>query len=224
MKILVIAAHFDDEVYGCGGTISKLVREGHKVYVCILTDSCSSQYTDRANEMIAQKKEESQIVNNIFGIEKTYTFDFPDMQLDTIPHVELNQAIEQCIRDIKPTIVYTHHGGDVNKDHRLVFESTMVAVRPMEGSSVKRVLCYEVPSSTEWAPPTPSNMFSPNVFVDIEDVIDKKIDAIKAYNSELREYPHPRSVENVINQAHLRGASVGLKAAECFMLIREIDK
>jgi len=224
MKILVIAAHFDDEVYGCGGTISKFVREGHKVHVCILTDSCSSQYTDRANEMIAQKKEESQIVNNIFGIEKTYTFDFPDMQLDTIPHVELNRAIEQCIRDIKPTIVYTHHGGDINKDHRLVFDSTMVAVRPMEGSSVKRVLCYEVPSSTEWTPHTPSNMFSPNVFVDIEDVINKKIDAIKAYNSELREYPHPRSVENVINQAHLRGASVGLKAAECFMLIREIDK
>jgi len=224
MKILVIAAHFDDEVYGCGGTISKLVREGHKVYVCILTDSCSSQYTDRANEMIAQKKEECQIVNNILGIEKTYTFDFPDMQLDTIPHVELNQAIEQCIRDIKPTIVYTHHGGDVNKDHRLGFESTMVAVRPMEGSSVKRILCYEVPSSTEWAPPSSNNVFSPNVFVDIEDVIDKKIDAIKAYNSELREYPHPRSVENVINQAHLRGASVGLKAAECFMLIREIDK
>lgn len=224
MKILVIAAHFDDEVYGCGGTISKFVREGHKVHVCILTDSCSSQYTNRANEMIAQKKEESQIVNNIFGIEKTHTFDFPDMQLDTIPHVELNRAIEQCIKDIKPTIVYTHHGGDVNKDHRLVFESTMVAVRPTEGSSVKCVLCYEVPSSTEWAPPTPNNMFSPNVFVDIEDVIDTKIEAIKAYNSELREYPHPRSVENVINQARLRGASVGLKAAECFMLIREINK
>jgi len=224
MKILVIAAHFDDEVYGCGGTISKLVREGHKVYVCILTDSCSSQYTDRANEMIAQKKEESKIVNKILGIEKTYTFDFPDMQLDTIPHVELNKAIEQCIREIKPTTIYTHHGGDVNKDHRLIFESTIVAVRPMKDSSVKRVLCYEVPSSTEWAAPTPSNMFAPNVFVDIEYVIDKKIDAIKAYNSELREYPHPRSAENVINQAHLRGASVGLNAAESFMLIREIDK
>jgi len=224
MKILVIAAHFDDEVYGCGGTIAKLVKEGHEIYACVLTDSCSSQYKGHAHEMIAQKKVESEEVNNILGIQKTYTFDFPDMQLDTVPHVELNKAIEQCVIEIKPEIVYTHHGGDVNKDHRLVFESTMVAVRPMEGSSVKRVLCYEVPSSTEWAPPTPSNMFAPNVFVDIENVIEKKIDAIKAYNSELREYPHPRSVENVINQAHFRGASVGLKAAESFMLIREIDK
>ena len=224
MKILVIAAHFDDEVYGCGGTIAKLVNKGHEIYACVLTDSCSSQYKDNAHEMIAQKKAESEEVNKILGIKKTYTFDFPDMQLDTVPHVELNKAIEQCVIEIKPDVIYTHHGGDVNKDHRLVFESTMVAVRPMEDSSVKRVLCFEVPSSTEWAPPTLGNMFAPNVFVDIEDVIDKKINAIKAYNSELREYPHPRSVENVINQAYFRGASVGLKAAESFMLIREIDK
>ena len=224
MKILVIAAHFDDEVYGCGGTIAKLVNEGHEIDVCVLTDSCSSQYKGHAHEMIAQKKAESEEVNKILGIKETHTFDYPDMQLDTVPHVELNKAIEQCVIEINPEVVYTHHGGDVNKDHRLVFESTMVAVRPMEDSSVKRVLCYEVPSSTEWAPPTPSNMFAPNVFVDIEDVVEKKIDAIKAYNSELREYPHPRSAENVINQAHLRGASVGLNAAESFMLIREIGK
>ncbi len=224
MKILVIAAHFDDEVYGCGGTIAKLADKGHEIYACVLTDSCSSQYKGHAHEMIAQKKTESEEVNKILGIIETHIFDFPDMQLDTIPHVELNKAIEQCIIEINPEVVYTHHGSDVNKDHRLVFESTMVAVRPIKDSSVKRVLCYEVPSSTEWAPPTPSNMFAPNVFVDIEDVVEKKIDAIKAYNSELREYPHPRSVENVINQAHLRGASVGLKAAESFMLIREIDK
>jgi len=144
------------------------------------------------------------------------------MQLDTIPHVELNKAIEQCIAEIKPEVVYTHHGGDVNKDHRLVFESTMVAARPIEHASVRRILCYEVPSSTEWAAPTPGNTFTPNVFVDIEDVIETKIDAMKIYCSEIRKYPHPRSFENIINQAHSRGASVGLMAAESFMLIREM--
>lgn len=222
MKILVVAAHFDDEVFGCGGTIAKLANAGHEIFVCVLTDSCSTQYKGHAHEMIAQKMAESEEVNKILGIKKTYVFDYPDMQLDTIPHVVLNKAIEQGITRIKPEVVYTHHWGDVNKDHRLVFESTMVAVRPVEHSSVKRVLCYEVPSSTEWAPPTPSNMFAPTVFMDIEDVIEKKIDAVKAYNSELREYPHPRSVENVTNQAHYRGASVGLMAAESFMLIREV--
>jgi len=222
MKILVIAAHFDDEVYGCGGTIAKLANAGHEVHVCVLTDSCSTQYKEHADEMIAQKIAESREVNGILGIKRTHAFDFPDMQLDTVPHVELNKAIEQCITEFKPEVVYTHHGGDVNKDHRLAFESTMVAVRPLEGSCVKRVLCYEVPSSTEWAAPIPGNTFIPNVFVDIWDVLMNKVDAIDTYRSELRKSPHPRSIDNVVYQAHYRGASVGLKAAESFMLIREV--
>lgn len=223
MKILVIAAHFDDEVYGCGGTIAKLTNKGHEVHVCVLTDSCTAQYRGKASyEMVKQKMAESEEVNKILGIKKTYVSDFPDMKLDTIPHVELNREIEQHIRRIKPEVVYTHHGGDVNKDHKLVFESTMVAVRPLQHSCVKRVLCYEVPSSTEWAPPTPSNIFAPTVFVDIGKTLDRKVAAMETYRSEIREYPHPRSVENVTNQAHSRGASVGLMAAESFMLIREV--
>ena len=224
MKILIMAAHFDDEVYGCGGTIARLTQEGHEVYVCVLTDSCSSQYKDRAGEMIMQKKEESKKVNDILGIKKTISIDLPDMKLDTIPHVELNKPIEECIKKIRPEIVYTNYFGDVNKDHRLVFESTIVAVRPVEQSSVRRVLCYELPSSTEWNAQTLNNIFISNVFVNIEKTIDKKIEAVRAYKSELREYPHPRSIENVVHQAHVRGASAGLEAAECFMLIREIDK
>lgn len=223
MKTLVIAAHFDDEVLGCGGTIAKLTNEGHEVHVCVLTDSCTAQYRGKASdEMVKQKMAESEEVNKTLGIKNTHVSDFPDMKLDTIPHVELNREIEQHIRRIKPEVVYTHHWGDVNKDHRLVFESTMVAVRPVEHSSVKRVLCYEVPSATEWAAPTPGNIFAPNVFVDIGKTLDRKVAAMEMYRSEIRKYPHPRSVENITNQAFLRGSSVGLVAAESFMLIREV--
>jgi len=227
LKVLVIAAHPDDEVYGVGGTMVKHVQKGDEVYVCMLTEGVTTQYRNTMNkislhELIKQKKKESLRAAKILGIKKIFFFDLPDMKLNTIPHPEINQPIEECIATLLPEIVYTHHWGDVNKDHRLAFESTMVAVRPGLKSSIKKVLIYETPSSSEWNAPILTNQFLPNVFVDISDVLDLKIQAMKAYKSELRPFPHPRSIEAVTTYAKKRGLEVGKEVVECFMLIREI--
>ncbi|MFQ5866774.1 MAG: PIG-L deacetylase family protein [bacterium] len=220
MKILVIAAHPDDEVYGVGGTIVKHIREGDEVFVCILTDGASTQYPGNKT-MIKQKKEEARKSTEILGIKKIYFFDLPDMQLDTIAHVKVNKAIEEMISRIMPDIVYTHYWGDVNKDHRVVFESTMVAVRPSFKHTIKRILLYETPSSSEWNAPILTDKFIPNVYVDISETISKKIEAMKAYESELREFPHPRSIEAVTTYVKKNGLVIAKEAAECFLLIRE---
>lgn len=227
MKVLVIAAHPDDEVYGVGGTMVKHAQNGDEVYVCMLTEGVTTQYCNikdkiQLSNLIEQKKNESLKAARILGIKEIFFFNLPDMKLDTIAHSEINQPIEECITNLLPEIVYTHHWGDVNKDHRLAFESTMVAVRPALKNPIKKVLIYETPSSSEWNVPILTNQFLPNVFVDISDVLDIKIQAMKAYKSELRPFPHPRSIEAVTTYAKKRGLEVGKKVVECFMLIREI--
>ncbi|MEW6609087.1 MAG: PIG-L deacetylase family protein [bacterium] len=227
MKVLVIAAHPDDEVYGVGGTMLKHAMRGDEVYVCMLTEGVTTQYRHTMDKissakLIEQKKKESLKAAKILGVKEIFFFNLPDMRLDTIAHPEINQPIEECIVRLSPEIIYTHHWGDVNKDHRLVFESTMVAVRPGLKSSIKKVFIYETPSSSEWNAPILTNQFLPNVFVDISDVLHLKIQAMKAYKSELRQFPHPRSIEAVTTYAQKRGLEVGKRAVECFMLIREI--
>jgi len=227
LKVLVIAAHPDDEVYGVGGTMVKHIKKGDEVYVCLLTEGVTTQYRHTMSKislakLIKQKKQESLEAAKILGIKEVFFFDLPDMKLNTIAHPEINQPIEECIANLLPEIVYTHHWGDVNKDHRLVFESTMVAVRPGLKSPIKRVLIYETPSSSEWNAPILTNQFLPNVFVDISEELDLKVQAMKAYKSELREFPHPRSIEAVTTYAQKRGLEVGKRVVECFMLIREI--
>jgi len=213
MNILVVASHFDDEVLGCGGTIAKHVSEGDSVHVLFLTDSCSAQYP--GNKEIAEKKRNECLeANRILG--STVEFlDFPDMKLDTVPHIELNNAISKVVEKFKPEIVYTHWKGDLNKDHRLAHESTMVACRPSSG--VNKILCYEVPSSTEWG-----EYFNQNVFVDITYSMDTKLMAVACYKSELRDYPHPRNIDSLCVHAKSWGQYVGAYAAEAFVLVREV--
>lgn len=227
MKVLIIAAHPDDEVYGVGGTIIKHTKAGDEVYICMLTEGVTTQYRKYRDsiglaKMVEQKRKETLNAVKILGVKEVFFFNLPDMKLDTLSHSEINQPIEECIAKLLPEVVYTHFWGDVNKDHRLVFESTMVAVRPGLTSPIKRVLIYETPSSSEWNAPILTNEFLPNVFVDISDVMDKKIEALKAYQSEIRDFPHPRSIEAVTIYAQKRGLTVGKKSAECFMLIREV--
>ncbi len=220
MKILVIAAHPDDEIYGMGGTIAKLNQQKNEIYTLIITEGCSSQYKGNA-EIIDQKKEEARIANHILGVKEVFFGELPDMKLDTIEHTKINYIIEKAIEKIQPDIVYTHHRGDVNKDHRMVYESTIVAVRPMSSQCVKKVLCYDVPSSTEWNAQEPETIFMPNVFEEIEKVYNLKKQAIIAYQTEIREYPHPRSLEYVNTLDQATGLKVGLKRTVAFQLIRE---
>ncbi len=215
-KILVLAPHPDDEVLGCGGTISKYGKRGDEVYLCVATQA----YTpDWSKEFIKNRLKEVERASKALGIKKTYFLGFPTVKLDTVPQKELNEAILKVVKEIRPEIVYMPHHGDLNKDHRLVFESALVATRPNANGSVKRLLSYETLSETEWG--NGLGEFIPNVYEDISKEIKTKIEAMKAYRSELKEFPHPRSPEIIEALAKKRGSEAGLKCAEAFMLIRE---
>ncbi|MFH2106786.1 MAG: PIG-L deacetylase family protein [Candidatus Micrarchaeota archaeon] len=216
MHVLVIGAHPDDEVYGCGGTIARMASEGHEIYVLIVTEGSSAQYKDK--KMIDVKRQEAEKVKELLKIKKYIFGEFADMKLDSVPHLELNKFIEAAIDEIKPEYIFTHYKHDLNKDHQKIFESTMVAARPGR-KFIKRIYSYEVPSTTELG----SVAFQPNKFFNITSYIDKKKKAVEIYKSELREYPHARNAEAVEALAKYRGYSSNLKYAEAFMLIRAIE-
>lgn len=223
MKILVIAAHPDDEVYGMGGTIARLSSEGNEIHVLIVTDGCTAQYANRPDlpEIITKKHEEALQANEILGVKKVHFGTFPDMRLDTVPHVELNRLIEETVDAVRPEAVYTHFYGDVNLDHQMVCRSTLVAVRPVPGQCVKELYCYQVPSSTEWSPQLAHTAFLPNVMVDITKFGAVKEEAILAYQTEIRAYPHPRSPQYVRETDSARGLQWGMGACESFMQMRK---
>ena len=216
MKILIIAPHPDDEVLGCGGTVAKHSKQGDEVYLCIVT---KAYLPDWSEEFIKNRPKEIEKANKILGIKKTYFLDYPTVKLDTIPQKELNNSISKVVAEVKPEIVYIPHKGDVNKDHRLIFEASLVATRPQD-HKIKKILSYECLSETEWGQPI--EPFTPTVYVDISDTIKTKIGAMKAYESEIKQYPHPRSLEMINILAKMRGGVVGLNAAEAFILIREV--
>ena len=224
MKILVVAAHPDDEVYGMGGTIAKLASEGHEVHVLIVTDGSTTQYAGRSDleEILKRKRNETLDAAQILGVSKVHFGSLPDMKLDTVSHVEVNRTIEQVISAIQPEVVYTHFYADVNLDHQMVYRSTLVAVRPVPGQCVKELYCYYVPSSTEWSPQLANTAFLPNVRVDISDYSSIKERALLAYKTEIREYPHPRSARYVQEMDYSCGLQWGIGNSENFMLLRKI--
>ena len=216
-KVLVIAAHPDDEVMGLGGTI--------ECHLLIVTDGSSSQYrgSDHLGEIIEAKKIETKNCADMLGFRSIHYGELPDMKLDMIPHIVINQVIERVIDEVQPDTVFTHFWGDVNRDHQEVYKSTLVAVRPVMGQVVKELYCYRVPSSTEWTPNKADTMFMPNYFVNIEKYAEQKYKAFACYSTELREYPHPRSVEYLRETDKAAGIRIGLLAAEEFVLLRKLD-
>lgn len=220
-KILVIAAHPDDEVLGTGGLIAKHTSRGDEVHVMIVTEGCSSQYPDRP-EMIPQKQQEAREAAGILGVapENLHFGNMPDMKLDTVPLTAINACIERIVRSVHPKVVYTHAGTDVNLDHRRIFEATLVACRPYSAPYLQAVYAYFVPSSSEWG----AAPFDANHYVDISDVMEAKSNAMGAYKSELRSAPHPRSRESLraINASF--GSVIGCRYAEAFKLVRSIER
>lgn len=212
---------------GAGGTILKTIAEtdlsGEKneFFACILTDSSSTQYKGDAEIMEAKKKAALK-VHEEAGISETYAFNLPDMKLDTVPHVEINRCISEAVRDCQPDFVLTHHHGDLNLDHRRVFESTIVAVRPTPppAGGVRGIFLYEVASSSEWLRIPPSRAFAPNYYVDVSQYLERKLELLGKYDMEMRPYPHPRSLEGIriLNQA--RGLEIARPAAEAFEVYR----
>ena len=223
-SILVLAAHPDDEVLGCGGTIAKLARQGATIHVAFLADGVSS----RSGDLIAQQAElpfrriAAQKACDILGVKSLSFGDFPDNRMDTIALLDIIKPIETLVAKYQADMVFTHHAGDVNIDHRRIHEAVSAACRPQSGHPVKTLLCFEVPSSTEWQLPGSAPIFAPNWFVDISDTLDSKLAALEAYAAELRPWPHPRSRQGVEHLARWRGATVGVDAAEAFMLGRQL--
>lgn len=223
-SILILAAHPDDEVLGCGGTIAKLADEGAAVHVAFLADGVFS----RAGEEQAQQRElasrraAAQKSCDILGVKSVSFGDFPDNRMDTVALLDITKAVEELIAEHRPDTVFTHHAGDVNIDHRRIHEAVVTACRPQSGHPVKTLLCFEVPSSTEWQLPGSAPAFTPNWFVDISVTLGRKLAALEAYAEELRAWPHPRSRQGVEHLVHWRGATVGVDAAEAFMLGRQL--
>lgn len=225
MKFLVIAAHPDDEVLGCGGTITRLSREGHCVYIAILGEGVTSRYSNReeaSQELVESLHSRSRQVAAFLGAEDPFIYNLPDNRFDTVPLLDVVKVIETLIKQVEPHSVYTQHGGDLNIDHAIVYRATLAATRPMSGGSIKQVYAFEVPSSTEWSFAQFAPAFQPNVFVDISATLDIKIQAMQMYESEVRSFPHPRSPEALRTTAKRWGIVAGLQAAEAFFLVRDV--
>jgi N-acetylglucosamine malate deacetylase 1 len=220
MRVLVLAAHPDDEVLGMGGTIAVHTDLGHDVLIVVLTDGSSTQYPEDT-ETRARKEKEAVRAAAELGVTEYVHLDLPDMRLDTLPHVEVNRVVEEHVRDFAPGVVYTPQP-DVNRDHRVLFDSVAVATRPVPDQPVRRILTYAPTSSTEWTPAL-VNWFVPNWFVDVTATLERKVAAFAHYETERRDYPHPRSERAIRAAASFYGSSCGCEAAEPFVLVRALE-
>jgi N-acetylglucosamine malate deacetylase 1 len=218
-KILVVAAHADDEALGCSGTIARHVKNGDLVHLLFMTNGVGSRLT--GNNEAQARLNLAHRAADIMGVTSMENFDFPDNRMDTLPLLDIVKEIESKIKEIQPDVIYTHHIGDLNIDHQITHKAVITACRPQPGFCVEEIYAFEVLSSTEWQTPgeTP---FCPNVFINITDYIDIKKQVLKVYSEEMHQPPHSRSIINSIRLSALRGSSVGIEYAETFLLIRVI--
>ncbi|MCT8977412.1 PIG-L family deacetylase [Clostridium sp. CX1] len=223
-KILVIAAHPDDEILGCGGTIKRLIDEGNEAYSLILSDGTTSRHgnlTEVVLEEIKNRLKQSQAAAKIIGYKELFFCQFVDNSFDKDTLLDIVKAIEKYIVLLKPSIIFTHHYGDLNIDHQRTFQAVQTASRPMVNCPVKELYCFETFSATEWSF-IDKDKFVPNYFVNIETTLKDKLQAIKCYKSELRQFPHPRSIEGLETAARRWGTVIGCNYAEAFELVRKI--
>lgn len=220
-RVLVVVAHPDDEVLGCGGTVARLVKEGYEVYLLILGEGITSRDEKRdkskRGKELKELREQIYSANRIIGTQEVFIHDFPDNRFDTVPLLDIVKVIEKIKNKLKPDIIFTHYWEDLNIDHSITCRAVLTATRPLLDETVKEIYSFEILSSTEWNCPL---SFTPNVFFDISDTIGLKQKAMKKYKSELKKYPHPRSLEGIRLNAECRGMKVGLKYAEAFENVR----
>jgi N-acetylglucosamine malate deacetylase 1 len=225
-RIAVVAAHPDDEVIGCGGTIAKHVSTGDSVSVLILGEGATSRLEQRdrdaASAELSRLSRGAREAHAILGTTALTLLGFPDNRLDQTDLLDIIKVVEKFLDDVRPHVVYTHFPHDLNIDHRIVSDAVQTACRQVPASQVEQVLLFEVASSTEWRMNAPA--FAPNHFVDVSQTLSLKLRALAAFESELRAWPHPRSLEGLEHLAHWRGATVGCGAAEAFVIGRSIWK
>lgn len=219
MNILVIAPHPDDEVLGCGGTVAKFTDQGHKVYVAVMTKGKEPLFS---TEQVCQVREECMAADEFLGVTRTFFLDFPASMMEEVPRYKMNDALIKLIQHIKPDITYLPHHGDMQLDHRLTADAAMVALRPKYEHVVRKIYAYETLSETGWDVPDTSHAFIPTAYSDISDYLDRKLQAMEIFRSQIQEYPNARSTDAVRALAMHRGSMMNLKAAEAFVLLREI--
>lgn len=221
--ILVLAAHPDDEVLGCGGSIAKFVKEKFKVYAVYFTDGVSARINSglKDKNKSQERKRNSQLAAKVLGIKNCFFLSYPDNQLDKIPLLEIIKKIEFLIKKIKPSMLITHCDDELNIDHQIVHKAAITASRPKPNCLINKILLFETLSSSEWKFSNKKKTFNPNYFIDVGKFIEKKLKAIKCYKKELCKWPHPRSIKGIKNLAMYRGQTVGIKYAEAFYLLRQ---
>lgn len=225
MNVLVVAAHPDDEVLGCGATIAKLAREGVNVHVAILGEGITSRHADRTQADPAEFEalhRHAREVAKLLGAKGVSLRKLPDNRFDTVPLLEVVKTVEALVAKHKPETIYTHHGGDLNIDHQVTLRAVLTATRPFPGQSVRELLSFEVPSSTEWTFQRLEPVFRPNVFTDVTSTLELKLRGMERYESEAREFPHPRSLQAIEAIARRWGSVAGVAAAEAFELVRRL--
>jgi N-acetylglucosamine malate deacetylase 1 len=221
MRILAIAPHPDDETLGCGGALLKHRSAGDSISWLVVTKGHEPAWSA---ESLEKKELEIKTVHDAFGFEQVFRANLPTIRLDRLPLEEVINGIRNAIESSKPDVVYLNHHGDVHSDHRVVFEATMSVLKPFYSSrhGVKRILSYEIPSSTDAAPPSNARSFVPNVYVDISKFIDRKLEIMSLYKTEVHDYPMPRSLDSIRALARFRGSTIGAEFAEAFSLVREV--
>lgn len=210
MNVLIIATHLDDEVIGCGGAILKHVNEGHNVYVCFLCGGTSVRYPE--NDLVETRRNHGKKVAEMLGIKEIFFYDFPIIMLDTIPQLEIVTALEKVIFKIKPQIIYTHYSDDINSDHKVVYDATMVWCRPSKTPFLKKVLLYEIFGS--------NRNFNPNYYISIDKYIERKLEALSLYTTEIN--VQTRNLDTIRKVAQYRGSEINCEYAEGFIVYREI--
>ena len=223
-RVLIVAAHPDDEVLGCGATAARHARSGEEVHVLILAEGITSRSLKRKTRSrqseLSALRASAVSAGDILGAATVTLGKFPDNRMDSVNLLDVVKVVETFIHRLRPQIVYTHHGGDLNIDHRLTQQAVVTACRPVAKHPVESLLFFEVPSSTEWQAPCRDLDFRPSWFINVSETLAVKIEALKAYSSEIRPWPHPRSVRAVEHLAGWRGSTIGVSAAEAFMVGR----
>jgi LmbE family N-acetylglucosaminyl deacetylase len=220
-SVLIIAPHPDDEVLGCGGLIRKYAGQNMDVYVLVMSRGTPKLYSP---DRIENVRNEARQAHEILGVKETIFLNFYAPEMDDVPLADISTAIAEVIKKQKTEMLFIPHRGDIHNDHTVVFKAALVAARPVGNYTVKEIYSYETLSETEWAPPFGDDAFIPTYFVDITNEFPAKLEAMRYFKSQLKEFPNPRSLETIEALAKFRGATVGFDRAEAFMTIRRISE
>lgn len=218
---MVIAPHADDEIIGCGATIARHIAEGDEVTIVVATNAAVGAPELYNQERIDLVRSEALAAHQFLGVHKTLFFEFPAPALNAFPEYKISLEFSKVFSELKPTHLYLPFPGDMHQDHKAVYRAAMVSARPRGEHKIQNIYCYETLSETEWAP-MQEKYFIPNHFVDVSEFFDKKLEAMKIFKTQVREFPESRSLEALEALAKYRGATIGVERAEAFIVERQI--